>query len=38
MLLSSIGFVIGGVFLDKDFDLEEFLEKALSAMEAIKSA
>jgi hypothetical protein len=38
MLLSSIGFMINEVFLDEYFDLEEFLEKTLSAMEAIKNA
>jgi transposase-like protein len=38
MLLSSIGFMINEVCLHKDFDLEGFPEKTLSAIEAIESA
>jgi hypothetical protein len=38
MLLSSIGYMINEVFLNEYFDLEEFLEKTISAIEAIKSA
>jgi alpha-amylase/alpha-mannosidase (GH57 family) len=38
MLLSSIGFMINEVFLNEYFDLEEFLEKTTSAIEAIKKA
>jgi putative transposase len=38
MLLSSIGFMINEVFLNKDLDLKEYLEKTISAIEVIKSA
>jgi hypothetical protein len=38
MLLSSIGFMINEVYLNKCFDLKEFLEKTISAIEAIKNA
>ena len=38
MLLSSMGFMINEVFLNKDFDLEEFLEKTISAIEVIMNA
>jgi putative transposase len=38
MLLSSIGFMINEVFLNKDFDLKEFLEKTISAIGVIKNA
>jgi putative transposase len=37
-LLSSIGFMINDVYLSKDFDLKEFLEKTISAIEGIKNA
>jgi hypothetical protein len=38
VLLSSIGFMINELYLNKDFNLKEFLEKAVSAIEAIKNA
>jgi putative transposase len=38
MPLSSIGFMINEVYLNKDFDLKEFLEKTISAIEGIKDA
>ena len=38
MLLSSIGFMINEVYLNKDFDLKDFLEKTISAIEEIKNA
>jgi hypothetical protein len=38
MLLSSIAFMINEVYLNKDFNLKEFLEKTISAIEAIKNA
>jgi transposase-like protein len=38
MLLSSIGFMINEVCLNKCFDLKEFLEKTISAIEAVKNA
>jgi hypothetical protein len=38
MLLSSIGYMINEVYLNKDFNLKEFLEKTISAIEAIKNA
>jgi hypothetical protein len=38
MLLSSIGFMINEVYLSKDFNLKEFLEKTISIIEAIKNA
>jgi hypothetical protein len=38
MLLSSIGFMINEVCLNKDFNLKEFLEKTISAIEEIKNA
>jgi hypothetical protein len=38
MLLSSIAFTINEVYLNKDFNLKEFLEKTISAIEAIKNA
>jgi hypothetical protein len=38
MLLSSIGFMINEVHLNKGFDLKEFLEKTISAIEKVKSA
>jgi putative transposase len=37
-LLSSIGYMINEVYLNKDFNLKEFLEKTVSAIEAIKNA
>jgi hypothetical protein len=37
-LLNSIGFMINEVYLNKNFDLKYFLEKTVSAMEAIKNA
>jgi hypothetical protein len=37
-LLSSIAFMINEVYLSKDFDLEEFLEKTISAIEEVKDA
>jgi putative transposase len=38
MLLSSIAFMINEVYLNKDFNLKGFLEKTISAIEAIKNA
>jgi putative transposase len=38
MLLSSIAFMINEVYLSKGFDFKEFLEKTVSAIEAIKNA
>jgi hypothetical protein len=38
MLLSSIGYVINEVCLSKGFNLKEFLEKTISAIEAVKDA
>jgi putative transposase len=38
MLLSSIAFMINEVYLSKGFDLKEFLEKTVSAIEAIRNA
>jgi putative transposase len=38
MLLSSIGFMINEVYLNKGFNLKEFVEKTVSAIEAIKNA
>jgi putative transposase len=38
MLLTSIGFMINEVYLNKDFELKEFLEKTISIIEAIKNA
>jgi len=38
MLLSSIAFMINEVYLSKGFNLKEFLEKTVSAIEAIKNA
>jgi transposase-like protein len=38
MLLSSIAFMINEVYLNEDFDLKGFLEKTISAIEAIKNA
>jgi hypothetical protein len=38
MLLASIAFMINEVYLSKDFDLKEFLEKTISAIEEIKNA
>jgi putative transposase len=38
MLLSSIAFMINEVYLNKDFDLKEFLEKTISIIEEIKNA
>jgi len=38
MLLSSIGFMINEVCLSKGFDLKEFLEGTISAIEGIKNA
>jgi hypothetical protein len=38
MLLSSIAFMINEVYLSKGFNLKEVLEKAISAIEAIKNA
>ena len=38
MLLSSIGFMINEVYLSEGFDLKEFLEETISAIEAIKNA
>jgi putative transposase len=37
-LLSSTGFMINELYLNKDFDLKEFLEKTISAIEEIKNA
>jgi putative transposase len=37
-LLSSIAFMMNEVYLSKDFDLKEFLEKTISIIEAIKNA
>jgi transposase len=37
-LLSSIGFMINEVCLNKRFNLKEFLEKTVSAIEAIRNA
>jgi hypothetical protein len=38
MLLSSIGYMINEVYLNKNFDLKYFLEKTVSAIEAVKNA
>jgi transposase-like protein len=38
MPLSSIGFMINEVYLNKDFELKEFLEKTISIIETIKDA
>jgi putative transposase len=38
MLLSSIGYMINEVYLSRYFNLKEFLEKTISAIEAIKNA
>jgi hypothetical protein len=38
MLLSSIGFMINEVYLNKGFNLKEFLEETISAIEEIKNA
>jgi transposase-like protein len=38
MLLSSIGYMINEVYLSKDFNLKEFLEKTISIIEEIKNA
>jgi hypothetical protein len=38
MLLSSIAFMINEVYLSRYFDLKEFLEKTISAIEEIKNA
>jgi transposase-like protein len=38
MLLSSIGFMINEVYLSKDFEPKEFLEKTVSIIEEIKNA
>jgi putative transposase len=38
MLLTSIAFMINEVYLNKDFNLKEFLEKTISIIEAIKNA
>jgi putative transposase len=38
MLPTSIGLMINEVYLNKDFDLKEFLEKTISTIEAIKNA
>jgi transposase-like protein len=38
MLLSSIGYTINEVYLSEGFNLKEFLEKTISAIEAIKNA
>jgi hypothetical protein len=38
MLLSSMGFMINELYLNKDFNLKEFLEKAVLAIEVIKNA
>jgi transposase-like protein len=38
MLLSSIGYMINEVCLNKHFNLKEFLEKTISIIEEIKNA
>jgi len=38
MLLSSMGFMINELYLNKDSNLKEFLEKTVLAIEAIKNA
>jgi hypothetical protein len=38
MLLSSIGFMLNEVYLNKNFELKESLEKTISAIEEIKNA
>jgi hypothetical protein len=38
MLLSSIAFMLNEVYLNKDFELKDFLEKTISAIEAVKNA
>jgi len=38
MLLGSIGYMINEVYLNKHFNLKGFLEKTVSAIEAIKNA
>jgi len=37
-VLSSISFAINEAYLNKGFDLKEFLEKTVSAIEEIKNA
>jgi hypothetical protein len=37
-MLSSISFAINEVYLSKGFDLKDFLEKTVLAVEAIKNA
>jgi putative transposase len=38
MLLNSIGYMINEVYLNENFDLKYFLEKTISAIEAVKNA